>query len=304
LESGSTLPQFEPIAIESFVAERIAQQLPLAAEKGLRIRFRKSRSSLGAWVSADRMLLMRLVDNLIGNAVKYTATGGVLVMLRKPTERGFCLEVWDTGIGIATEDLDRVFDPYVQVGNQARNREKGLGLGLAIVKSCAALMSMTVSVSSKLGKGSRFRMELTKAAPHLLQSKATVNDSVTSELSFSFKNVRILVLEDDPMVTSALEAVFTNWEMDFKHARSYEEIRIDSWVPQLVLADYRLPGSIDGLQSLDRLRQRFPNVACVLQTGEMSAEIPLAVQAKGYGLVAKPVTLEVLAQTIRRALEG
>jgi two-component system, sensor histidine kinase len=304
LESGSVLPQFEPIAIESFVAERISQQLPSAAEKGLRIRFQKSRASLGAWISADRILLMRLIDNLIGNAIKYTAVGGVLVTLRPSTARRLYLEVWDTGLGIAEADLDRVFEPYVQVGNEARNREKGLGLGLAIVRSSAVLMSTPLAVSSKLGKGSRFRMELTNTAPPLLASNVTVNDSHMGEPAVFFKDVRILVLEDDPMVTSALEAVFATWEMDVKHARCYEEIRVGSWVPQLILSDYRLPGSMDGLQCLDMLRQQFPRVACVLQTGEFSMEIPRAVHAKGYELVAKPVSVEVLAQTIRRAIKN
>jgi two-component system, sensor histidine kinase len=302
LESGTTLPQFEAISIERFVAERIAQHLPLAAEKGLRIRFRKSRSSQGAWVSADRILLMRLFDNLIGNAIKYTSSGGVLVTLRKHTARQLYLEIWDTGLGIATADIERVFEPYVQIGNETRNREKGLGLGLAIVKNSAALMSVPLSVASKLGKGSRFRMTLTKTASPVLASNVKVNETRTDEPSFSLKDVRILVLEDDLMVTSALEAVFASWQVDFKHARSFDDVRVGNWVPQLVLSDYRLPGPINGLQSLDLLRKQFPNVTCVLQTGELSPEIPNAAQAKGYGLLVKPVTLEALAGAMQRAL--
>jgi signal transduction histidine kinase len=160
LESGVAIAQFESIPIESFVADRIAQHLPMAANKGLRIRLSKSRSSLGCLVSAE-----------------YTAQGRIVVTLRKHTPRKIYIEVWDTGIGIAPPDLERVFEPYVQVGNDTRSREKGLGLG-----------------TSKLGKGTRIRVLLNKTAVPKLISKLHPNDSPRITKA-AFKELRVLLLD-------------------------------------------------------------------------------------------------------------
>jgi two-component system, sensor histidine kinase len=261
--------------------------------------------SVGAWVAADKLLLMRLIDNLIGNAIKYTSHGGVLITIRNNTARKLYLEVWDTGIGVAEVDVHRIFEPYVQIGNPTRNREKGLGLGLAIVKSCADLMAIPIVVTSKLGKGSRFRITLTKtnALPSftaLPLEKPPSNGGIVFENTF--KGLKVLVLEDDPLVTSAIEALFLSWAIDFKHASSFDELRLGEWVPQLVLCDFRLPGRFDGLATLELISQRFPAVACVLQTGELSPEIALKAKSKGYGLLVKPVEVNVLAKAIKNSL--
>jgi two-component system, sensor histidine kinase len=302
LESGGIVAHSEPIAIESFVAQRIAQNLPTAAEKGLRIRFCKNSSSVGAWISADKVLLMRLIDNLIGNAIKYTPQGGVLIALRKHTPRKLFLEVWDTGVGIVSSDVRRIFEPYFQVDNPTRNRERGLGLGLAIVRNCADLMAIPIVVTSKLGSGTRFRLTLTKTsapsytAPVLSEKQAPSKPD--SEV-YCFRGLRVLVLEDDMLVMNAMEAVFSSWSIDFKHARCFDEIAVGSWKPQLVLCDYRLPGRLNGLASLEQIIQRYPDVPCILQTGELSSDIPKVAQAKGYGLLVKPVTIEALAAEMK-----
>jgi two-component system, sensor histidine kinase len=305
LESGTTRAHFEPVPLEAFVSQRIAQHLPMAAEKGLRIRMHKSLSSVGAWVAADKLLLMRLIDNLIGNAIKYTSQGGVLITLRKNTPRKLYLEVWDTGIGVAEVDVQRIFEPYVQIGNPTRNREKGLGLGLAIVKSCADLMAIPIAVTSKLGKGSRFRITLTKtSAPTSFTTLPLEKPPSNGDIVFenTFKGLKVLVFEDDPLVTSAIEALFLSWAIDFKHAGSFDELRLSDWVPELVLCDFRLPGRFDGLATLELIRRQFPSVACILQTGELSPEIALKAKSKGYGLLVKPVEVDVLATAIKNSL--
>jgi two-component system, sensor histidine kinase len=305
LESGSTRAQFEPVSLESFISQRIAQHLPMAAEKGLSIRLHKSISSVGTWVAADKLLLMRLVDNLIGNAIKYTAQGGVLVTLRKHSPRKLYVEVWDTGIGVAPSDLQRIFEPYVQVGNPTRSREKGLGLGLAIVKNCAELMAIPIVVTSKLGRGTRFRITLTKTSAPIPSAPLPLVQQSSSKVfavGDDFKGLRVLVLEDDPLVTSAIEAVFLSWGIDFKHARSFDEINIGSWMPQLVLSDYRLPGRLNGFDSLELIRRQFPSVPCILQTGELSPEAALLAKSKGYGLLVKPVSVEALAAELKKRL--
>jgi signal transduction histidine kinase len=301
LESGTARAHMEPVDIEAFLTDRVSQYTSVAAQKGLPIRVYKSANTRGAWVNADRVLLMRIVDNLIGNALRYTETGGILLSLRKHSARKLYLEVWDTGVGIPARDLERVFDPYVQLGNDVRSREKGLGLGLAIVKNSAQLMGVAVEVKSRPGRGSRFRLLLGRVAPQPASPVRTNLAGSTLE-EFSLKGRNVLVIEDDPMVTSALLAVLALWGAEVRHAMSYDELQLGVWSPHLILCDQRLPGRFDGLGTLDRLKASYPAAACIIQTGEMAPEIPIRAQAKGYTLLAKPVTVEVLGESIQRAL--
>ncbi len=301
LESGTAGVRLEPVNIEVFLSDRVSQYTLMAAQKGLRIRVYQSASTHGAWVNVDHVLLMRVVDNLVGNALRYTETGGLLISLRKHSARKLYLEVWDTGIGIPSGDLERVFDPYVQLGNEVRNREKGLGLGLAIVKNSAQLMGVPVEVKSRLGRGSRFRLLLGRVAAQR-SSPPDPNFAGSTFEEFFLAGRKVLVIEDDPMVTNALLAVLALWGAEVRHAISYDELQLDAWNPQLILCDQRLPGRFDGLGTLDRLKASYPAAACILHTGEMAPELPIKAQAKGFALLTKPLTVEVLGGAIRREL--
>ena len=94
-----------------------------------------------------------MLGNLIHNAIRYTATGGIVVVARNRADH-VSLEVWDTGIGIAEDELPKVFAEFYQVGNSGRDRARGLGMGLAIVKRLVVLMGHDLEVKSTPGRGS------------------------------------------------------------------------------------------------------------------------------------------------------
>ena len=102
--------------------------------------------------------------NLISNALKYTRKGRVLVGCRR-RQGLLSIEVWDTGIGIAENDLEAIFDEYHQVDNDARERSRGLGLGLSIVQRLGDLLGHHVRVRSRPGKGSVFAIEIRRCPP-------------------------------------------------------------------------------------------------------------------------------------------
>jgi signal transduction histidine kinase len=301
LESGTAKAKMEPIDLDSFLTERIAQHRSEAREKGLRLRSRICTSGRGAWISADRILLMRLIDNLLSNALRYTQHGGVLINVRRHSARKLYLEIWDTGIGIAPGDTDRVFDPYVQLDNAVRSRDKGLGLGLAIVRNSAQLMGMTVDVKSQPGRGSRFRFVLGRVAAAPTPTPLGVLSLDRVEIP-SLSAKKVLVIEDDPLVARAVTSVLTQWKGEVRHGICYEDLALGAWVPDLILCDQRLPGHFDGLETLDRLKASFPKAACLLQTGELSPEVAVRAQKSGYRLLIKPVTVEELGQAISQLL--
>lgn len=152
-------------AVDELVREVVMDLAPEAAGKGLRLRMVRS----GAVIVSDPVLLRRMLKALVANAVRFTSAGGVVVGCRR---RGpfVWIEVWDSGIGIAADDVDRIFEEFFQVGNSQRDRANGLGLGLAVVDRLVRLLpGHGVRVRSRPGKGSLFRLEVPAAAPVVRQ---------------------------------------------------------------------------------------------------------------------------------------
>ena len=151
LEAGIVQPEMADVAVGGLLAELAAECGTMAEAKGLDMRV----VPCGAVIRSDAALLGRLLRNLLSNAVRYTASGRVLLGCRR--RGGFLrIEVWDTGIGIPPEQLDAVFEDFYQVDNPERDRTKGFGLGLSVVNRAARLLGHPVEVSSRPGRGSVF----------------------------------------------------------------------------------------------------------------------------------------------------
>ena len=160
LETGDVRPTRSTISASQLVASVAADLAPLAQAKGLRLRGR----NCPFMVRSDPVMLKRLLRNLVVNAVRYTDQGGVLIGCRRrgPSIR---IEVWDTGIGIAQDKLGLIFEDFVQLGNEERDRSKGIGLGLAIVARMARLLDLPLSVHSRPGHGSVFAVAVPLVDP-------------------------------------------------------------------------------------------------------------------------------------------
>lgn len=155
LETGEAVPQLETFRLDQRVGQVCDGLAHLALSKGLDLRYRLQPIT----IESDPHLLDRILLNLIGNAIRYTDHGGVLVSCRR-REGSVRLAVWDTGIGIAEESLSEIFDDYVQLANRERSQDKGLGLGLSICRLAARLLGSEVHVRSRPGRGSVFWLDL------------------------------------------------------------------------------------------------------------------------------------------------
>jgi signal transduction histidine kinase len=155
LDAGQETILNEPVAVAEVFGAIMADYAPLAAEKGLQLRMHCPEIT----VMADRMALHRIIANLTTNALRYTERGGVLLACRRRHGLPY-IEVWDTGIGIAPDQLEVIFEEFYQVGNEERDRRHGLGLGLSIVQRLCGLMNCQLSVRSRLGKGTVFSVGL------------------------------------------------------------------------------------------------------------------------------------------------
>lgn len=138
--------------VESFAESAAAKQLVLRTRIA------------DCWLMTDPALLHRILINLIGNAVRHTHSGGILVACRRGADHAR-IEIWDTGPGIPPEFREAIFEELVQLDNPERDAEKGLGLGLAIVRRSAGLLSHPLSLCSRVGRGSRFALRVPLAPP-------------------------------------------------------------------------------------------------------------------------------------------
>jgi PAS domain S-box-containing protein len=290
LDAGIVKPSPEVVEIAPFFLRMSAELSPLASAKSLRFRVFFPRREMA--VITDRKLLMSLLGNLLGNAIKYTERGGVLLAARRRGNQAV-IQVWDTGIGIAPEHLGNIFEEYFQIQNPERDRAKGLGLGLAIVRRLAALLGTKVLCRSRPGRGSLFELHLPLGSLVRLD-----DDGQTDQASAPSALVgrRVVVVEDDLMVSKAIRltlesvGIIVSTYISAEEALSNPEITdTDAYV-----SDFRLPG-MNGVQFLERLRQRSTKpFKAVILSGDTSKERIEKTESSGWPILFKPVEFSKL----------
>lgn len=155
LDAGKYAAKISEFAVSDVLAEVLDDCTPAAVAKGLSLRMVPTRLV----IRSDRVLFKRMVRNLVVNAIKYTDKGGVLIGCRR-RRASWQVCVFDTGIGMPEDRLAMIFEDFYQIGNPERDKTQGLGLGLAIVSRLSRLLRHKVAVTSRLGRGSTFAIEV------------------------------------------------------------------------------------------------------------------------------------------------
>ena len=212
---------------------------------------------LPRFVTADAGKLRQILINLLGNAVKFTSEGGVVLRARtRDSEGQLCLvlEIEDNGAGIAPEYLERIFEPFVQAG--AKSETKGTGLGLAISHSFVQQMGGEMKVESTLGKGSLFQVELPlePAEADALLAAEKAHPEVLG-LQEEESELRILVVEDDPENRRLLTTLLSQAGFQVREAENgaVALAQFQSWQPHFIWMDMRMP-VLDGYTATQRIR--------------------------------------------------
>ncbi|MEO5626073.1 MAG: response regulator, partial [Dokdonella sp.] len=252
-------------------------------------------------VHSDPRLLEQMVRNLLANAMKYTRTGRILLGCRKIGSK-MRVEVWDTGIGIAEDELHAIFDEFHQIDNAARERSKGLGLGLSIVQRLGALLGHDIGVQSRLGKGSVFSIEVPLATPTAASTVVGIPDQQQAAATG-----KIILVEDDPEVRDLLEQLLTaNGHRVRKAANGAAAVALvakGAIRPDLILADYNLPGALDGLDAIGEVRNALNHpVPGIILTGDISKATQARIAASDCTLLSKPVKAQELTAAIEALL--
>lgn len=288
-----------------FEAHPIGQTLetrfaPMAGNKALRFHVHCPK---GLFLHTDAELLIELIMNLLSNAFRYTERGGVLLAFR-PRQDRVLVQVWDTGCGIPDDNLDRIFDEFVQLNNPSRDRRKGLGLGLAIVKRLSGILDCPLRVRSTPGKGSVFEIEVARSTKlSAADYAATQAEQAEQDLS----GMLVLVVDDEIDILAAMEAILSSWGCFAILARSIDEALkyVDSSLryPDVLITDHRLGDHKTSFDVVRALSAVVPyEIPVVVISGEANSTLEREVQDMGWLFMNKPVNAAGLYHVLQQAL--
>ena len=289
LDGGNVVPSIDSFPLGP-VLDRMAGSLSLLAEqKGLRLKVRPTR----AWVRSDEKIVERILLNLVGNALRYTQAGGVLVSCRLRHDM-VLVEVWDTGIGIAEQAREEIFEEYAQLENPERDRAKGLGLGLAICRRLAELLAAPIGVRSRPGRGSVFWIQLPLVSAFSLNREIPVAILPVEAADDPARiSGLVLVVDGDPLVGAGMEQAIAGWGGRVLLAANREEAlrccRRDEGPPDVVICNVELPGGVSGIGLAQALRREFGHLGVLLVSADVSEAAQAAARGAGFPLLRQPV---------------
>lgn len=287
IDAGAIKPKFTAFPLGSLL-ERVAKDIePTARAKGLTVRCRGTRLI----AQSDPILVERILRNLLSNAQRYTERGGMLLAARRRGER-VSVEVWDTGIGIAPDQQERIFEEFVQIGNPARTAKRGMGLGLAIVRRLCALLATHVDLSSRPGKGSVFRFDLALGPAPRLSIAST--SPPQPERAQSLAGFTVVVIDDEEAIVQGMRVLLEGWGAKVVCATSLADAQLQlagcSRPPDLVVSDLHLPQGENGFDAVDSLRAKYgPELGAIVVSGSASPQHTERARLNGSHFLLKPV---------------
>ncbi len=302
IDAGTVSVGLSDFRLQDLFERLEADFQPLAREKRLRLRFRRTRE----WVHSDPLMFERILRNLVSNAIRYTWRGGVLIGCRRREER-LWIQVWDTGIGIAQAERERVFEEFYQVGNPERDRNKGIGLGLSIVRRLSELLGERVELRSEPGRGSMFGFSAQRAEPEDAAGGGQLPSQLGRERED--KPLAVALLEDDPLVRDAMTALLERQGIEVFDGADAREIlaclEAGDGQPDLIVADYQLRGGESGVAAAQAVRRKYGGrIPVILVTGQTSEERLAEAAASGFPILRKPVKGGKLIALIRAVLDS
>ena len=303
LEAGGLVPQPRAFPLAEVLDPLASEFRALAAERGLRFRYRGSR----AWTRSDPQLLRRALQNFLANAVRYTARGDVLLGVRH-TRDGLRVEVHDTGPGIPIAQQRLIFEEFRR-GEGAAGQ--GLGLGLAIADRIAALLDAPLALRSRVGQGTVFALSLPLAPPAAQDAPAAA--------SATLEGLPVLLVDNDPQALAALAAMLAAWgcrvhacadgvaaeallrahASDASGTRAAEAVGAQ---PALWLFDFHLDDGDTGVALYHRLSAAYGTRPTLILSADDSGEVRRIALEHGLALLPKPAKALALKSMLRRML--
>ncbi len=308
IESGRIELEETDFPLRQTVQEVIAAQCSLIRQKELEIIVNID-DTIPELIRGDPLRIRQILLNLLGNAVKFTPSGQIIIDVKSVEQHDnklkLCLSVSDTGIGMVPEALERIFDPFVQADNSTTRKYGGSGLGLTICHRLTELMGGRIWAESKAEYGSRFFVELLFDIPEQEQFKTLVTEDSHASLSFS-RTLHLLLAEDNCLNARTISAILKKFghHVELVHNGQQAVERLKKSTFDALLMDISMP-IMGGFETVQQIRQAEES------TGQHITVIALTAHAlqgdrerllnSGFdGYVAKPVNMQMLAAELRR----
>jgi signal transduction histidine kinase/CheY-like chemotaxis protein len=252
---------------------------------------------------SDFEILQGIVSNLVGNALKFTPAGEVVLHAARagPGGEWVRVSVRDTGIGIAPENHERIFDDFYQVGNPSRMQSKGVGLGLAIVRRQVERLGVRLHVESSVGHGSTFWFELPAADATPPPPAAAAGGAPAQG-----RSLQVLVVDDEPSVRLSLRMMLeaVGWTVRTASGlpQAVHEIQ-GGFAPDVLLVDFRLQDELSGIEVVGELHASGCEAPALILTGDTTPQTLADIQARGLTMLDKSRQGSELLTTIRRLVD-
>jgi len=284
LDAQVLTPAIANVSLAMLFDQLGAQHGARAAASQVRLAWRDR----GLAVRSDPALLLRIIGNLVGNAITHSGSDGTVLVAARRRGGKVRIEVRDNGVGIAPIHQARIFEEFYQVANTERDRRQGFGLGLAICARIAALLGTRIALRSALQCGSAFSLELPEADARDVQ-RPVAEPVASSPLA----GLRCMVVDDDPAILDATRALLTQWDCEVECVASGSEATRRLADPEtrldVLLCDLQLADAEDGMAVIEAARRLQPEALAVLVSGATGPESLQRLRQGGVTLLTKPV---------------
>ncbi|BAQ80135.1 two-component sensor histidine kinase PedS1 [Pseudomonas sp. St29] len=286
LDAGVIKADIAPFALSELLENLAAEYAQVARSEGLELHF----VACSALVRSDIQLLARILRNLLSNAIRYTRQGRVVLGCRRQGH-WLSIEVWDSGMGIAAERLEEIFQEFKRGEEQRPDQDRGLGLGLAIVEKIAGILGHRIGVRSWPGRGSVFSVQVPiSASAPLPASRPELGEALLERLH----GARIWVLDNDAAICAGMRTLLEGWGCQVITALSEEDLarQVDDYRADadLLIADYHLDHQQNGIDAVARINaRRALAIPAMMITANYSNDLKQQLRQLGHTLMHKPV---------------
>ncbi len=286
LDAGVIKADVAPFGLSELLDNLAAEYAQIARSEGLELHF----VGCSVLVRSDMQLLARILRNLLSNAIRYTPSGRVVLGCRRHRQR-VSIQVWDSGIGIAENRLEEIFQEFKRGDVQRPNQDRGLGLGLAIVEKIAGILGHRIQVRSWPGKGSMFSIDvpLSATAPKPLPCL-----DMSEPMLERLRGARVWVLDNDAAICAGMRTLLEGWGCQVVTALSEQDLarQVDNHHAEadLLIADYHLDNDQNGVDAVARINARRASpIPAMMITANYSNELKQQIRERGHTLMHKPV---------------
>lgn len=290
LESGALKPSFQAVEVLDLFRSVLVDIEPIAHDKGLALTMR----SRDVAVTSDPLMLRRILQNLMANAVQYTEQGRVLLATRRRGSQ-LRIDVWDTGPGIAPAERTKIFHEFHRGAAGQRSHGGGFGVGLSIIARMSEALGHRIELCSEVGHGTRFSVYVPFAGD--APSVRALRNGSRSQASRAYRlsAIKAVVIDNDANVRDAMRALLDRWGCEvhlFGGLAGVEGLLAaePTFRPDIILADYHLDAGESGLAAVARFRDAAGvPIPSVVITADHSREVAEAVAAARCDILRKPV---------------